>query len=232
MKICLMIVIVEDDESTREMLTAAFREEGHVVHAASTIKDAEAAFSRGCPDLIILDRGLPDGDGIQLGMRLKKDPALRGVPLLMLTGKAETADRVLGLRLGADDYLAKPFALEELLARADALVRRSNGGGFASSQIACSGIVVDVRSRRVLADGNEIKITGREYDLLKALVERAGTALSREFLMETVWRSLAEDKEMKIVDVTVMGLRRKLGAAGGRIIAVRGMGYMLQKPIK
>lgn len=232
MKTCLVVVVVEDDASTRDLLTAAFRDDGHVVHAAATIKAAEKAFLDARPDLIILDRGLPDGDGIQLAMRLRKDPALAGVPLLMLTGKAETEDKVLGLRLGADDYLPKPFVMEELLARAAALVRRSQGGVFASPQIACAGIVIDVPSRRVLADGDEVKLTGREYDLLKAMVERAGTALTREFLMETVWGAPAGEKTMKIVDVTVMTMRRKLGAAGGRIVAVRGMGYMMQKPIQ
>lgn len=226
MKTRLLIVVVEDDEATRAMLTAAFKEGGHAVYASATLKEAEEFFAHTRPDLIIMDRGLPDGDGISLGSRIKKDPALRGVPLLMLTGKAELSDKVLGLRLGADDYLAKPFEMEELLARADALVRR--GQGRPSSRVACGGIVVDEASRRVLVNGDEVALGNREYSLLKALIEKAGMLLSRELLLATVWGGSGQD--MKIVDVTVMNLRRKLGPAGCRIVAVRGAGYMLNDP--
>lgn len=224
MKIRTLVAIVEDDKDTREMLAVAFKKAGHSANTSGTIKEAEIFFSRTKPDLIILDRGLPDGDGIQLGLRIKNDPVLNGVPLLMLTGRSEVADKVLGLRLGADDYLAKPFEMEELLARADALLRRVKGRK--SSQIACAGIVIDAACRRVLVDGDEVCLTNREYSLLKALIEKAGTVLSREFLMATVWDRSA--KNMKIVDVTLMNLRRKLGAAGGKIVSVRSAGYMIK----
>lgn len=230
MKPQLLILVVEGDEAARARLAAAFRAEGHTVHSAGTIKAAVEFLSYDKPDLIILDRELPDGDGMQLVLRIRKGTALSGMPLLMLSGKAGTEDKILGLRLGADDYLAKPFEMEELLSRADALIRRSRGGAFTSSRIACQGIVIDVPGRRVLMDGDEVKLTDKEFDLLRALAERAGTPCTREFLMETVWKEAGEPGARKVVDVTIMNLRRKLGAFGARIAAVRSTGYMLRKP--
>jgi len=230
MKPQLLILIVEGNEALRAALAAAFRAEGHVVYAAATIKSALAFLSYEKPELIILARTLSDGDGLQLVLRIRKGSALSGVPLLIIGGKDAAEDKILGLRLGADDYLSKPFEMEELLSRADALIRRSHGGSFASSRLACGGIVIDMPGRRALADGDELKLTDREYDLLRALVERAGTACTREFLMEAVWKTGAETGAMKVVDVTIMNLRRKLGGFGSRIVAVRASGYMLCKP--
>lgn len=230
MKPRLSILIVEDDESTRQMLLAALQDDGHFVQTTCNIREFLDLLPSARPDLIILDRGLPDGDGIQLAMRIRRDPVFSSVGMLILTGKAEPVDKVLGLRLGADDYLTKPFVMDELLARVYALARRSRGGVFAAPQLACGGIVMDVPARRVIVDGEEIHLTGKEYDLLRVMLERSDSALSREFLLDTVWRDSSGRRSPKVIDVTVMALRRKLGRAGDRIVALRSEGYMLKRP--
>ncbi|HAT71516.1 MAG TPA: hypothetical protein DCS63_01715 [Elusimicrobia bacterium] len=120
----LTILIIDDDENIQKVLEAAAQEIGHTTRTAKTIKEGRAAIEEYGADLVLLDRDLPDGDGINLCLALKKDPRFKAVPILMLTGMSETGDKVLGLRFGADDYLAKPFDMEELLARIDALARR------------------------------------------------------------------------------------------------------------
>ena len=232
MKTSITVFLVEADAPAREILSFVLKKEGHMVRAAGTMRAALAGLVAVKPDILVLDRGLPDGDGLQLMMQLRKDPALNNLPVILTGEKGSVEERVLGLRLGADDYLAKPFNKEELLARIDALVRRSRGAFSASPRIASSGIVLDVASRGVLADGSEVRLSPKEFVLLKALVERAGTVLSRTFILETVWGSSPSQKTGKLVDVAVMNIRRKLGRAGGRIVSVRAAGYMLPAPGK
>jgi DNA-binding response OmpR family regulator len=224
----LSILVIEDDEPTRELLKAALGEAGHFVHLAPTLAGGFAALEAARPDIVILDRGLPDGDGLRLCLALRKDARFRSVPVLILTGKGEPMEKVLGLRYGADDYLAKPFELEELLARVDALIRRVRPGhGEYSDTLECGGVQIFIPGRQVTIRGNVIPLANREYELLRILMERAGTVLTRDFLLEAVWKAEAGGVGPKTVDVTIMGLRRKLGPKGGLIEAVRSSGYKM-----
>ncbi|PKM98898.1 MAG: DNA-binding response regulator [Elusimicrobia bacterium HGW-Elusimicrobia-3] len=168
----ILVLIIEDDPACCELLTAAMLEAGRVVHAATTLAEGYKELEKARPDLIVLDRGLPDGDGVKFCLTLRKDSRYRTIPILMLTGRGEVEDRILGLRLGADDYMVKPFDMEELLARMDGLVRRNQpelAGG--SGRMQFKGIVMDLRGRQVLANGEEIKVSPREYELLRIFLE-------------------------------------------------------------
>jgi DNA-binding response OmpR family regulator len=145
------------------------------------------------------------------------------LPVLMLTARDAVDDRVTGLRAGADDYLVKPFAFVELLARIDALTRRS-GGGVASATLAHGSVAVDPMARRVTVDGREIDLTAKEFDLLRCLMEHLGRVMSRVELKELVW-DFSFDAQTKVVDVDVHYLRKKLGSEGDIIQTVRGVGY-------
>ncbi|MBI5743276.1 MAG: response regulator transcription factor [Elusimicrobia bacterium] len=224
----LTILIVEDDPATLELLEAAVSEVGHMARTVGTLANAFKSVERNPPDLIIMDRGLPDGDGFKLCLALKRDLRFRAIPILMVSGRGEVAERVLGLRFGADDYLVKPFDMEELLARVDALFRRAHPelAGY-SSRIASGGLELDLAARQATSGGKLVRLTPMEYELLRVLVERRGTVLTREFLLESVWGAARGGAGPKTVDVTVMNLRRKLGAAGSLIAAVRAQGYKL-----
>jgi len=222
-----LVLLVEDDrrlaDLTREYL------EGHglaVVHAADGRRGLDEALS-GRYEAVLLDLMLPGKDGLEVCRELR---ARSDVPIIVLTARGEEADRVLGLELGADDYLAKPFSPRELLARIRAVVRRARGrAGPESGVVRVGGLVVDPAARRVTLDGRDIALTGYEFALLDALARRAGRILSREQLMELAGGS-AEEAFDRSIDVHVSRLRQKLGDDPKRprlIKTVRGAGYLL-----
>jgi len=204
----ITILVVEDEEPNREMLKTAFLQDGHFVYTAASLREARKALEAGKPDIIILDRGLPDGDGLQL--------------CLMLTGKSEVTDKILGLRYGADDYLVKPFDIDELRARVGAIIRRVYGEMTAT--LARAGITMDLKARVVTLNKQTVAVTNREFALLRFFLENPNTVLSRDSLIARVW-SDSELASSKVVDVTVMNLRRKLGGEGNPICSVRSCGY-------
>jgi two-component system, OmpR family, response regulator len=223
----LLILLVEDDlrlaALTKEYL------EGHgvaVVHVADGRRGEEEALS-GRFDAVLLDLMLPGKDGLEVCREIR---ARSDVPVLVLTARGEEADRVMGLELGADDYLAKPFSPRELLARIRALVRRARGrAGPARDVVRVGALTVDPGARRVTLDGREVGLTGYEFALLEALARRAGRVLSRERLMELA-RGSAEESFDRSVDVHVSRLRQKLGDDPKRprlLKTVRGAGYVL-----
>jgi DNA-binding response OmpR family regulator len=222
-----LALLVEDDlrlaALTREYL------EGHgvaVVHVADGRRGQEEALT-GRFDVVLLDLMLPGKDGLEVCKELR---ARSDVPVIVLTARGEEADRVLGLELGADDYLAKPFSPRELLARIRAVVRRAKGkAGPAREAVKVGGLTVDPAARRVTLDGREVVLTGYEFDLLHALARRAGRVLAREQLMELA-KGSAEDAFDRSIDVHVSRLRQKLGDDPRRprlIKTVRGAGYLL-----
>ena len=223
----LLVLLVEDDlrlaTLTREYL------EGHgvaVVHVADGRRGQDEALS-GRYDAVLLDLMLPGKDGLEVCREVR---ARSDVPIVVLTARGEEADRVMGLELGADDYLAKPFSPRELLARIRAVVRRAKGkAGPAREAVRVGGLVVDPGARSVVLDGREIVLTGYEFALLLALAQRAGRVLGREQLMELA-RGSADDAFDRSVDVHVSRLRQKLGDDPKRprlIKTVRGAGYVL-----
>jgi len=215
------ILLIEDDRRLAELLVRRLRAEGH---AAETCDDGIEGLARagsGRFDLVIADVMLPGMDGVAVTAALRE----RGsdIPVLMLTARDTVDDRVTGLRAGADDYLVKPFAFVELLARVDALARRS-GPATADRTITHGAVSLDPLARRVTVGGGEVELTAKEFDLLECLMAHRGRVLSRNELKELVW-DFSFDAQTKIVDLYVHYLRRKLGRDGDIIQTVRGVGY-------
>jgi DNA-binding response OmpR family regulator len=220
------VLLVEDDERLARFTAKYLTEREVAVVCAATGEDGLAELGRRSFDVVILDIMLPGRDGLSVCRTIRERS---NVPILMVTARGEEADRVLGLELGADDYLVKPFSVREMLARIRALVRRSSGQlGPASQTIVAGRLVLDPAAMRVTLDGEEVILTTVEFNLLRALVERRGRVLSREQLLELLEGS-TEDLFDRAVDVRISRLRQKLGDDPKRptlIRTVRGAGYV------
>ncbi len=212
------VLVVEDDRSIASQIAAGLRREGHHVEQVAT--GAAAVESVDLADVVLLDLGLPDMDGTDVCRRLRERS---DVPILVITARAEEADRVTALDLGADDYLVKPFGFAELTARIRAVLRRSHPelvGVFRHGRL-----TVDERSRRVLLDGQGVAVTGREFDILRTLIEDPGRVISREEIFSRVWDEHWYGPT-KVLDVHIAALRRKLGDPAV-IETVYGRGFRL-----
>ncbi|OLR90461.1 response regulator transcription factor [Actinokineospora bangkokensis] len=217
-----MVLLAEDDAAIADPLSRALHREGYEVQVVSDGQSALDTASTGVPDLLVLDLGLPGLDGLDVCRRLRA--AGRGIPVLMLTARADEVDFVVGLDAGADDYVAKPFRLAELLARIRALLRRQAPGA-----IDVNGVRMDLAARVVTVDGQEITLANKEFELLRVLIQRAGQVVTREEILTEVW-SDPELKTSKTLDMHMSWLRRKLGEGGPRsterrIATVRGVGF-------
>ncbi|MQA81484.1 MAG: response regulator [Streptosporangiales bacterium] len=218
------VLLAEDDASISQPLTRAFRREGYDVDVTETGTDTLAQASDSTLDLLVLDLGLPEMDGLDVCRRLRADG--HAVPILVLTARADEVDTVVGLDAGADDYVTKPFRLAELLARARALLRRG-----VPETSAVHGVRIDVDSRRAWLGEEELSLTTKEFDLLRVLVREAGKVVSREQLMHEVWDAKWWGST-KTLDMHISWLRRKLGdeAADPQFIAtVRGVGFRFER---
>jgi DNA-binding response OmpR family regulator len=220
------ILIVEDDRKLARLLCRMLSEEGYAADCCGTGSDALTQAGAGVYDLIILDWMLPDVDGLEVCRQLRR----RGerVPILMLTARGEVPERVLGLDAGADDYLVKPFEIDELLARINALLRRS--AGWTNWKL--GGLEVDRVGRRVRLFGKPLELTAKEFSLLLHLLHKEGRVVTRSELLSQVW-GMQFDPESNVVEVHVSRLRDKLavGASGQpavKIETVRGQGYRLR----
>jgi two-component system OmpR family response regulator len=215
------ILLIEDDRRLAELLAKRLRGEGHEAETCANGVDGLDRATTGGFDLAVVDVMLPGLDGVALTSTLRE----RGVPLpvLMLTARDTIDHRVAGLRAGADDYMVKPFAFAELLARIDALARRTAPVSLDRTFVH-GPVSLDPLARRVTVDGAQVELTAKEFDLLECLMEHAGRVLSRTELKELVW-DFSFDAQTKVVDLYVHYLRRKLGAAGDIIQTVRGVGY-------
>ena len=216
----MRILLVEDENAIAEPLAAGLSREGFVVERAATAAEALAA---GATDLVLLDLRLPDGDGLDVCRRLRERS---DVPIIVVTARGEETDRVVGLELGADDYLVKPFGLRELIARIRAVTRRSSSRAQAHTPLRVDGLEVDERSRRAILDGRELDLTPKEFDLLAALARDPGAVVDRRRLLEEVWQT-SWFGSSKTIDVHVAALRRKLGDPGW-VETVRGVGFRLR----
>jgi two-component system response regulator CpxR len=222
------LLIVDDDAGIREMLSAYLRGEGYGVDAVGTGADVVERATSGAYALVILDIMLPDINGLALLGQIR---AQSQVPVLMLTARGEAVDRVVGLRLGADDYVPKPFLPQELAARIHAILRRTLGGGGIHERpptIERGDVVLDTRSRSVVCNGMAVELTSVEFDLLHTLLTTAGQVVSRATLQQRV---LGRDYTSydRSVDTHVSNLRKKLGASVDgieRIKSIRGTGYL------
>ncbi len=220
----MRILLVEDDKATAKAVATGLTEEGHAVDVCHRCDDAERQATLIAYDLVLLDWGLPDGDGLSL-LRTLRERGLR-TPVIMLTARNTVGERVLGIRGGADDYLGKPFDFEELLARIEAVGRRSSGQ---MEQASCANVVLD-GSRRVLRfEGREVGLTPREFSLAAELFRHRGEILSRFRLISAVWGT-DFDGDPSVLDVYLGYLRQKLSEVAGDRVAVRnvrGHGFRL-----
>lgn len=200
------ILVVDDEPGIRDVCRLYLEREGFAVDEAGSMGAAVAAMERNRPALVILDLMLPDGDGLDLCRRLVEE----GLPVVVLTARADEADRVLGLELGADDYVVKPFSPRELVARVRAVLRRARGHRLAQQQVLDFGaFTVDLPARRLLVGGREVPCTPKEFDLLALFVTHPRRVFTRDQLLERVW-DLAYAGDTRTVDVHVQRLRRKI----------------------
>ena len=221
------LLLVDDEDNLRSMLDAALRHNGFDVHAVATGRAALDAVPEVAPDLIVLDVMLPDLDGFEVCRRLRRDGAR--TPVLFLTAKDATEDRVRGLTLGGDDYLVKPFSLEELVARVHAVLRRA-GGARPGSVLRCADLVVDDDAHRVTRSGAEVALSPTEYNLLRFLLQNQGRVLSKAQILDHVWQ-YDFGGNAGIVETYIGYLRRKVDNVDPRLIqTIRGVGYSLRPP--
>jgi two-component system response regulator RegX3 len=217
------VLVVEDDDAIAQPLVRGLEREGFTVARAATGADALADRDPR-PELVLLDLGLPDVDGNEVCRRLRAES---GVPIIVITARGDEIDRVLGLELGADDYVVKPFGFRELVARIRAVTRRTSGANEPERGPVSlgEGIELDERARRVTVDGEEIELTRKEFDLLSVLAGDPGATVTRDEILQTVWDPHWYGST-KTLDVHVASLRRKLGRPHA-IETVRGVGYRL-----
>ncbi len=216
----MRVLLVEDEPTLRAQLRSALEEAGYAVDQADNGRDAQHLGETEPLDAVVLDLGLPQLDGLSVLKHWRE--AGRTVPVLILTARDSWHEKVAGIDAGADDYLAKPFHMEELLARLRALIRRAQG--LASPLLHCGNLVLDTRSSRVTVDGRPVSLTSHEFRLLAYLMHRPGSVVSRTELTEHLYAQ-DFDRDSNTIEVFVGRLRRKL--APGTIETVRGMGYRL-----
>lgn len=219
----MRVLVVEDSPELGQQLVQRLHSDGYAVDLATDGEDGQFLGETEPYDAVILDLGLPKIDGLSV-LRAWRRGAV-SVPVLILTARGAWHEKVQGIDAGADDYLAKPFSMEELLARVRALIRRAKG--HAMADIACGGVVLDTRSGRVTVDGEPVELTAYEYRVLSYLMHRKGQTVSRSELIEHVYAQ-DFDRDSNTVEVFVGRLRRKIGT--DLIKTVRGLGYRLEAP--
>jgi len=222
-----MIFCVEDDNGIRELVLYTLRASGFAAEGFDRGRTMLEALNTEEPSLILLDIMLPDMDGIEILKHLRSNPATRKIPVIVASAKGTEYDRVLGLDLGADDYLCKPFGMMEMVSRIRAVLRRTSGRDSRNA-LRLGGLSLDMDSHRVYADGEEVLLTRKEYDLLRLFMKTPGRVYSREQLLELIWGTDFLG-ETRTVDVHIGTLRTKLGPWGGCIRTVRGVGYRMEE---
>jgi len=219
------ILVVEDQPATSDLIREVLKDEGCEVQVVENLGQARKSLERALPDLVILDRSLPDGEGLDLLKELRSGPRSAKLPVLILTAQNTVDDKVAGLRQGADDYITKPFNTEELVARVEALLRRV--GTLEEPAVQQAGeLKLDRSSRKAFVKNKEVPLSAKEFDLLWFLMHRRNRVLTRDFLLQHVWGyEQGLDLSTKVIDVTLSHLRDKLGPPAHKIAAVRGFGY-------
>ena len=221
------VLVIDDEESIINLVTSYLRPEGYEIYTATDGQSGLQAFRAFNPDLIVLDIMLPGMDGIELLNRIRRES---DAYVIMLTAKSEEIDKIVGLTIGADDYVTKPFSPRELVARIKAAIRRmSNGGGSTEGGVLVfEHIRIDTGRRQVWVDDRQIELTSTEFDLMKSLAEHRGLVLSREQLLEDVWGHEYYG-ELRVVDVHIGHIRQKIGEE--YIVTVRGVGYRFEDEV-
>lgn len=220
-----MIYCVEDEASIRELVVYTLHATGYEAQGFADGKAFWTALEQELPELILLDIMLPGEDGLQILKRIRTNSRTADLPVIMVTAKGTEFDKVIGLDSGADDYIAKPFGMMELVSRVKALLRRTQKTSAAAT-LACGNLVLNHDMHRVLVDGQEVVLTYKEFELLEYLLENRGIVLTRDKILDRVW-GIAAEVETRTLDVHIRSLRHKLGASGDLIETVRGVGYRI-----
>ena len=219
------ILVIEDEKNIAELVKYNLEQEGFRVLTATKGDSGLDQARKSKPALIVLDLMLPEIDGVEICKILKQDYKTASIPIIMLTAKSQEADKVLGLELGADDYITKPFSPRELVARIKAVLRRTHEKPK-NKVFKTGGLELDVEKHQLTLKGKEIELTSKEYDLLNALWEANGRVLSRDFLLNKVWGyDESINIETRTVDMHIGQLRKKLKSEGERIVTVKNVGY-------
>lgn len=221
------ILLIEDEPDIAEVLQYNLEKEGFHVDMARRGDTGLESIRRDAPDLILLDLMLPGIDGLELTRLLKRDTSTARLPIVMLTARGEEVDRIVGLELGADDYISKPFSPREVVLRVKAVLRRIQHEESTAERIEVGGIELDIAGHQLRVRDKEVPLTATEFRLLRLLMERGGRVQTRGQLLSDVW-GYAEDIDSRTVDTHIRRLRRKLGPEADRIETVIGVGYRLR----
>lgn len=223
------ILIVEDEKDIVKMLDYNLKKEGFRTLSAHDGEDALDLVNREHPDIVILDLMLPGMDGLEVCKALKKESKTASIPIIMLTAKSQESDKVIGLELGADDYVTKPFSPRELIARIKAVLRRIKEKDKLPEVLRIGDLMLDFSKITVAIKNKPVELTSKEYELLKTLIKAKGRVLSRDYLLDTIW---GFDHSMEIqtrtVDVHIRTLRKKLKSESERIVTVKNYGYRFE----
>lgn len=225
------LLLIDDDQRLTDMLGDYLRRQGYDVTTAASLAQGREGLDRLSPDALILDLMLPDGDGLDFTRQLRAEPRTRRLPLLMLTARGEPMDRIVGLEIGADDYLGKPFEPRELLARLKALLRRTTPEPLADDVLAFGRLEVDLGARQARLDGKPCDLTSHQFDLLTVLAQSPGRVLSRDQIMDALKGHPLEAFDRSI-DVHISRIRAVIEddpKAPRRVLTVRGAGYVFAR---
>lgn len=222
------ILIVEDERDILQLVRLYLEKQGYRTCTATTGLEGLKQTKTENPDLVILDLMLAEMDGLEVCKRLRADPKTARIPIIMLTAKAEEADTVIGLELGADDYVTKPFSPKALVARVKALFRRLERANEAPERFVYGKLVVDLQRHEVIADGSEIPLTAKEFGLLEHLLRNPGRVLTREVLLNAVW-GYDYFGTTRTVDVHIRRLKQKIPLLNDAIVSVKSLGYKLKE---
>ena len=223
------ILVAEDDPDIGNLLDHYLKKAGFLPTVVTSGRDVMPHIKRDMPDLVVLDLMLPGLDGLEVCRAIRADANSAAVPVIMLTAKAEESDRIVGLELGADDYITKPFSPNEVVARVRALLRRAQRPAPSDNRMTYGALTVDVDRHIVKVDGEEVKLTAKEFLLLQYLMKHRGRVLSRDLLLSDVW-SYSYTGGTRTVDVHVRRLREKVPMLADAIVTVKQFGYKLLDP--
>lgn len=223
------ILIVEDEKDIVKMLEYNLKKEGFKTLSVRRGEDAIDTVKNEHPDLVILDLMLPGIDGLEVCKIIKADTKTDLIPIIMLTAKSQESDKIVGLELGADDYITKPFSPRELIARIKAILRRINEKNKLPEVLKIGDLTIDLSKIEVLVKGKAIELTAKEFELLKTLIKAKGRVLSRDYLLDTIWGfDHAMEIQTRTVDVHIRTLRKKLKSESKKIVTVKNYGYRFE----
>lgn len=226
------ILIVEDEPDIVKMLEYNLKKEGFRITSAPDGSEALRRTERERPDIIILDLMLPEIDGLEVCRALKKNQDSAHIPVIMLTAKSQEADKIVGLELGADDYITKPFSVRELIARIKAVLRRAREKENLPDIFKAGNLIIDFSKIKASVGNKPVELTAKEFELLSALVKAKGRVLSRDYLLDNIWGfDNAIEIQSRTVDVHIQTMRKKLKAEAKHIVTVKNYGYRFEREV-